>query len=341
MTLAKRFGVFAAGAAFVVAIWFIARARTPAPAWVEFQSEHMASTISLTLPDTPRAPDAARIVSDTFAEVDEMMSEWKPGSPLTAVNHNAGVAPVAVPPELRALIERSLELAAATDGAFDPTWAALWGLWDFKADHPALPDPAEVARRIALVDYRKVQLQDDTVYLPDPGMLIGLGAIAKGYAIDVAAQRLRDAGFHDFLILGGGQVYAAGARDGRPWRVGIRDPRGSPADLIATLELRDASASTSGDYERFFIVDGVRYHHILDPRTGYPSRAERAVTVVCPDATTADALSTALMIVDPSRAESLATRFNAWALLIDPEGHLSQLGSPAPPIEFAEGSLRP
>lgn len=334
MTLARRVGIFAAGVAVVVALWMIANARTPKPTWVEFQSDHMGSPISVAVPDTPRAADAGRIVSDTFAEVDEMMSEWKPGSPLTAVNDNAGVAPVAVPPELRALIERSLELAAASDGAFDPTWAALWGLWDFKADHPALPDPAEVARRVALVDYRKVHLAADTVYLPERGMLIGLGAIAKGYAIDVAAQRLRDAGFDDFLILAGGQVYAAGTRDGHPWRVGVRDPRGSPADLLATIELRDASASTSGDYERFFIIDAVRYHHILDPRTGYPSRAERAVTVVCPNATTADALSTALMIVDPPRAESLVAEFNAWALLIDPEGHVSQVGTPAPPIEF-------
>lgn len=341
MTLARRLGIVAAGVAVVIALWAIARARTPAPAWVEFRSDHMGSTIAVTVPDTPRAPEAGRLVSDTFAEVDEMMSEWKPGSPLTAVNDNAGVGPAVVPPELRALIERSLDLAAATDGAFDPTWAALWGLWDFKADPPSLPDPAEVARRVALVDFRKVRLADDTVELPEPGMLIGLGAIAKGYAIDVAAERLRAAGFDDFLILAGGQVYAAGDRGGHPWRVGVRDPRGSPADTIATIELRDASASTSGDYERFFVIDGVRYHHILDPRTGHPARAERAVTVVSHNATTADAISTAMMVVGPDRAASLADEFGVWALLIDPENRVSQVGSPTPQIEFGHNTSEP
>ena len=151
-------------------------------------------------------------------------------------------------------------------------------------------------------------------------MKIGLGGIAKGYALDRAAELLRAHGVRDFLILGGGQVMAGGHKDGKPWRVGIRDPRGEPEDYFATLDVTDASTSTSGDYERYFVLDGVRYHHILDPRTGMPSKGLRSVTTVSPDATLADALSTAIMVLGAERGLALAESLGVGAVLVDNAG---------------------
>lgn len=290
--------------------------------------EIMATPITVQAP-TDQIDKAAEIVFSIFRTVDAEMSEWKDTSPLSAVNANAGIAPVAVPDDLRAVIARAIEIGDLTDGSFDCTWAALWGLWDFKADTPRPPTDADIAARLLLIDYKAVRIDDEagTVSLPTPNMLIGLGGIAKGHALDRAAAALRDAGINSYLLSAGGQVSVGdppalttntprgagfpareqtrGGRlptpDTRPWRIGIRDPRGTTTDSFATIDLANTSLSTTGDYEKYFIHDGKRYHHILDPRTGHPSSGVRAVTVISPDATLADALSTALMILGIDR----------------------------------------
>ncbi|MHC4947549.1 MAG: FAD:protein FMN transferase [Planctomycetota bacterium] len=310
----------AAGAAAL--LWADAARRRDGTAYPTYAMEAMTSRISVTAPEGS-ARRAAGIVLDVFRDVDATMSEWKPGSPLSAVNEAAGRGPVAVPDDLRAVVRRGLEIGARTDGAFDVTWAALWGLWDFRADPPRVPDDEAIAARVALVDSRRLVVDDEagTLALPEPGMMVGLGGIAKGHALDRAARALRDAGIDDFLLSAAGQMMAGGRRGDRPWRIGIRDPRGDPDDHFASLELTDASISTSGDYERFFILDGVRYHHILDPRTGRPCRGLRSATVVCADATLADALSTALMILGRERALPLAETWpGVEALLVDADG---------------------
>ena len=136
----------------------------------------------------------------------------------------------------------------------------MWGLWDFKAADPRPPDAAEIKRRIALVDWRAVHVdnQAGTVKLQRTGMKLGLGGIAKGWALDRAAEALATIGMSSFMMSAGGQVRVAGGRSGRPWRVGIRDPRGPPSDYFAVLELREGNVSTSGDYERFFVHQGRR-----------------------------------------------------------------------------------
>ncbi len=288
-----------------------------------YRGEAMSTTIAVTLPASDDARAAAGAVIGLFQRLETELSEWREASPLAEVNRRAGGAPVAVPPDLLALVGRSLEIAERTGGAFDPTWAALWGLWDFDAEEPALPDPEELARRAALVDYRKAQLDSAarTIHLPEPGMKIGLGGIAKGYALDRAAELLRARGHQDFLIVAGGQVYAGGRRDGRPWRIGIRDPRGDATDAFALLDLEGGlSSSTSGDYESYFELDGVRYHHILDPRTGYPTRGLTSATVVAADATLADALSTALMVLGPDRGLALAEEWPGVEAVVVGEG---------------------
>ncbi|TNF24873.1 MAG: FAD:protein FMN transferase [Deltaproteobacteria bacterium] len=293
----------------------------PSPDLARFALPMMGTVIEVAVPDDDRAAARARLVLDAFGDVDAAMSEWREGSPLATVNAQAGVAPVPVPPELLALVGRSLALAEATDDAFDPSWAALWGLWDFRADPPRVPSAEDVAARLPLVDFRAVVVDPDagTIFLPRPGMKLGLGAIAKGYALDVAAARLREDGADRFTLSAGGQVTAFDA-SGRPLHVGVRAPRGGPDARLATLALvaRDAplSVSSSGDYERFFEVAGRRYHHVLDPRTGYPSLGARAVTVVGPEGTLADGLSTALMVAGPAALAELMARFGDYAAVL-------------------------
>ncbi len=270
--------------------------------------------------------DAFDAVFAVFADVDAKMSEWKEGSPLAEVNRAAGMRAVAVPADLRALLHRSVGLAALTGGAFEPTWAALWGLWDFKAQPPHVPDPAAVKAAVLLIDYRDIAIDDvaGTVRLARSGMKIGLGGIAKGWALDRAAEALRARGVSTFLLSAGGQVYAGGNNGGVPWKVGVRDPRGGPDEFFAVIEVTDVSVSTSGDYERYFDVDGVRYHHILDPKTGMPSRGLRCATVIAADATLADALSTAVMVLGRDQGLALVERLpGVQALVVDDLGKVS------------------
>jgi thiamine biosynthesis lipoprotein len=323
-----------AGVGVILALVFITRSplQTPRP-WSRservlprFQvhtAPAMSTEIQVVLPDSGAAAEAAEAVFSLFHEVEEDMSEWKDTSPLAAVNHAAGSAAVPVPEDLLAVLRRAVEIGELTRGAFDVTWAALWGLWDFKSEAPALPDPAEVERRVARVDYRSLQIDEEagTARLGRSGMVVGLGGIAKGYALDRAASLLLDRGYRHFMIVAGGQVWVEGRREGRPWRVGIRDPRGAPEDYFAILEVSDTSVSTSGDYESFFLKDGVRYHHILDPRTGWPARGLRSATVIAPEGILADALSTALMVLGKDESLALiASLPGVEAVLVDTLG---------------------
>ena len=285
----------------------------------------MSTRIDVIAP-SERVEEAGRVVFGVFSDVDARMSEWKPTSRLSAVNFKAGGAPVEVPEDLFELIRRGLQIGRITEGAYDITWAALWGLWDFNAEHPEVPEPEEARRRAALVDFRKVELDParHTVRLPEQGMKIGLGGIAKGHSLERAAAALLAKGITSFTLSAGGQVYAAGLKGDRPWRVGVRDPRGGPDDYFAVVEASDCSVSTSGDYERYFMKDGVRYHHIIDPRTGMPARGLRSATIVSRDATLADALSTAVMVLGRERGLALVEGLiGVEAVLVDVHGQVS------------------
>jgi thiamine biosynthesis lipoprotein len=285
----------------------------------------MATSITVEAPSAD-IDRAAAIVFGIFRGIDAGMSEWKEASPLSRVNAAAGVEPVACLRELRELVGRAVEIAAMTDGAFDPTWAALWDLWDFNADRPRVPCADEVRARLGLIDYREVVIDEahGTIWLPRPGMLLGLGAIAKGHALDRAAAELRAAGIPSFLLSAGGQVAVGAPRPGSSgWRIGIRDPRRQEDDCFARVDLENTSISTSGDYERFFVASGVRYHHILDPRTGFPSRGVRSASVICEDATLADGLSTALMVMGVEEGLRLVGRLpGVEAVMVDAAGRV-------------------
>jgi len=278
---------------------------------MERTEAHMGTyaTLRVRIPERGPACDVVdKTMSESFAEVarlEQLLSEWRQGTELTAVNNAAGGTPVAVSDEVFALVERAFDYAARSDGAFDPTFASLWGLWTFGEDGVhTLPDPAEVERRRALVGWRAVKLdpQRKTVHLPTTGMKLGLGGIAKGWAVDKVVARLRAAGAHDFVVQLGGETFVEGELRPGASKVALRDPRG--AGPFATLTWQGA-VNTSGDYERFFMQDGVRYHHIIDPATARPAVRTRSATVLARDATSADALATAVFVLGPEQGIAL------------------------------------
>jgi len=231
--------------------------------------------------------------------VEALLSMHRETSDIALVNRNAGVRPVTVHPETLAILSRAKTYADRLDGLFDVTVGTVTELWGFSDDQePHLPPDSAITRARKLIDFRQLVLseRDTTAFLSVPGMKIDLGGIAKGYAIDRGASVLHSLGRQDFLINAGGDLFVSGEKGpDTPWRVGVRHPRDDEA-LLATLDARDMAVVTSGDYERTFTQDGVRYHHIIDPRTGYSATASQSVTIVAPTAEEADVLATYLFI---------------------------------------------
>jgi thiamine biosynthesis lipoprotein len=224
------------------------------------------------------------------------------------MNAAAGREPVPVGPDTRAILHAAAEASRLTHGKFDITFGALSDVWRFDHDQDNVVPPASaVAARLALVGHAWVGVDDaaGTASIRKAGVRVHLGGIGKGYAVDRAAALVRQAGLADFLIQAGGDLYAAGRRGERPWRAGVHDPRGVAGDPFATVELHDETFSTSGDYERYFIKDGIRYHHLLDPQTGQPARLCRSVTILAASALQADWVSTGAFILGPDAGLAL------------------------------------
>jgi thiamine biosynthesis lipoprotein len=254
-----------------------------------------------------------------FDRLDALMSVWRDGSDIQKVNAAAGDQPVRVDPDVRDVLHTAREISEWTGGKFDVTFSALSDLWKFDHDQDnTIPDPEAVRRRLPLIDYRAIEIDDQagTVFLRRKGMRIHLGGIGKGYAIGHAVRLLRARGFRDFMVQAGGDLYVAGHKDGRPWRLGIKDPRGPGGQSFATVDLTDSTFSTSGDYERAFVKDGTRYHHLLDPATGEPARGCRSVTIVSDSPVLADGLSTGVFILGPKAGMALVERLPHVAAVI-------------------------
>ena len=266
-------------------------------------------------------------IEAAFAEIrrlEALMTTWRPDSDISRINAAAGKAAIQVAPEVLDVVERSLHFARISGGAFDISFYALKGLWRFDDDlTPTLPDPAEVRRRLPLISWRQIFVDraKSTVRLGKPGMAINLGGIGKGYAVDAAVRVLKAAGLKSGLVQAGGDLMIFGSKGGQPFMAGVRDPRSpDPSDYFAVCPIVDHAFSTAGDYERAFIYakDRKRYHHILDPRTGYPARAARSVTVYAKDATVADGLDDAILILGVKRGLALIESLpEAGAIIVD------------------------
>lgn len=288
--------------------------RAPQARLVERARPAMGSELRLTAwtIDETAAVSAFAAVFGEFERLEDLMSVWREGSDIQRLDAAAGDHPVPISPDVREVLRIARQVSEWTDGRFDVTFAALSGLWkfDYQDKDYTIPDRAEVLKRLPLIDYRDLSVDEraGTAFLRRQGMRVNLGGIGKGYATDRAVEILRARGLRDFLIQAGGDLYAAGRRGDRPWRVGIRDPRGPADRSFAALDLSDSTFSTSGDYERFFIKDGRRYHHILDLSVGEPARGCRSVTLVTSRAVIADALAKGVFVLGPEAGMALIER---------------------------------
>jgi FAD:protein FMN transferase len=267
--------------------------------------------VSLWTADDAGAAAAFEAVFAEFDRLDRLMSVWKEGSDIQRLNTAAGDRPVTVSAETIEVLTIARQVSEWSGGKFDVTFGALSGLWKFDQDQDDnIPARAAVAARLPDVDYTALEIDAvrRTAFLRRRGMRAHVGGIGKGYAVDRAVALLRSRGFHDFMIQSGGDLFVSGQRGSRPWRVGIRDPRGPADRSFAALTLTNRAFSTSGDYERFFMHDGRRYHHILDPDLGEPARGARSVTISASTATVADALSTAVFVLGPEAGMALIER---------------------------------
>lgn len=245
-----------------------------------------------------RAERAARAAVAEARRIEAKFSRYRAQSVVSEINREAGRGPVPIDGETEYLIRSALELHRATGGRFDPTVGALRRVWDFKAAR--VPSAAEVAALLPLVEARAVALRHGTVALERPGMELDLGGVGKEYAADRVAGILREEGVDSAVINFLGDVRTLGRRgDGRPWRVAVQDPRDRGRCRLVVRVGAEAGVATSGDYERGFERDGVRYHHLLDATTGWPARGLASVTVVAPTAFDAGRFATAAFLLGP------------------------------------------
>ena len=281
------------------------------------------ATFTIWTADVARAERAFADADAELERIERLMTDWEregwAPSDVVRINKAAGKEAVEVSEETITVIDKSLEMSRRSEGAFDITFAAMHGLWKFDEDlDPTVPPADEIARRRKLINWRDVVVNHRarTVKLRRPEMRMGLGGIAKGYAVDRGAAVLRADGFDDFMVQAGGDLYVSGQKGAANWMVGVRDPRGGPTAIIARMPIKNHAFSTAGDYERSFVLGGRRYHHIIDPKTGYPATASREVTIFAPTAFLADALDDAVFILGPQKGLALVAAYPDCAALI-------------------------
>ena len=292
--------------------------------WFQREEAIMGTRVAVELwsEDAALAERAMDAVIAEMRRTDELMSTYKPESQLSQVNAHAHERPVQVDADIIEVVERALAMSKLSGGAFDITYASVGYLYDYRAHQR--PTDQQIAAALPGVDYRQVQVDREarTIRFLRKGVRIDLGGIAKGYAVDRSIEHLRKLGIEHAMVNAGGDTRLLGDRRGKPWVVGIRDPR-SEGRVVTRLPLEEEAISTSGDYERYFEEDGVRYHHILVPGTGKSARGVRSATVIGDDATLTDALSTTVFVLGVERGMRLIAGLKGVeAVVVDDQGRI-------------------
>ena len=275
---------------------------------------------------------AEKAIDAAFSEIEyleKLSNHYSPDSEITRINRNAGISEVKVSHDILKLLEKALYVSENTEGAFDVTIGPVIALYDFHKK--IIPDNGMIKKNLSLVNYRDIIINSDrsTVFLKRKGMLIDLGGIAKGYAADKAAETLIKQGVRSGLVAVAGDIKAFGLKpDGEPWKIGIRNPdaKDKEDDIMATIELEDMAISTSGDYERFFLLGGKRYHHLLNPKTGLSSQECRSVSIITKEGAYTDAFATGIFILGPEQGVKVLEKLGFEGMIIDSQGksHLTQ-----------------
>ena len=296
---------------------------TPADAeWLHDSRPMMGTEVSVHLwsEDAALGQETIDAVFSEAARIDRLMSTYRDASEISALNRCAHQREIAVSDELFGLLRRSVEISELTAGAFDITYESVGQHYDFRQRER--PDDATIAIERQRIDYRYLLLDGDkkTVRFKVAGVRINLGGIAKGHVVERGAEILRRAGIENGVVTAGGDSRLLGDRRGQPWMVGVRDPR-RDGEVAIRVPLVDEAISTSGDYERFFEENGIRYHHILHPQSGVPAGGVHSATVIGPDAVTTDALSTSVFVLGVDRGLRLIASLPDYeSIVIDADG---------------------
>jgi len=276
-------------------------------------------------------------LTDRFAALNSSNPEE---SDIFRINENAGEKPVQVSEDTFKMLERSLHFFNLTGGAFDPSIGPVVDLWGFGKKDYRVPGEDELANKISLVgmDQLIVDQENKTVFLPKKGGVLDLGGVAKGYATDLAVKKLREMGIKHAMINAGGNVYALGKKpDGTLWRVGIQDPR-EENQIVAVVNVADTALVSSGDYERYFVKENVRYHHIINPATGKPAEGLMETTVLAKSAADADILSTALFVLGEEKGKKMMKQLpEVMVVYVDTNRNVSFTQDLEGCLEFVEG----
>lgn len=300
---------------------------SPTPVMVKRTQMHMGTLVSITAvaSDKETGHKAIQAGFDEIKRLERMLSTWVASSELSHVNGEAGRHPVRVSRETFEIVVKSIEIARLTDGGFNIAVGPAVELWSV-TERQYIPAPMELEQLKDLMDWTSIQLNQDeqTIFLPRRGMRIDVGGIGKGYAADRAAAEMKRAGVLGGVVALSGDIKTFGAppnAEGFP--VGIKHPR-QEGVLIAEIDLRDEAISTAGDYERFFERDGIRFHHLLDPKTLQPARSCQSVTVIGKEGTLVDGLDTGIFALGPERGMALVERLpGVEALIVDDQGHVT------------------
>jgi len=280
---------------------------------------------------------AGKAIDNAFSEMErleKLSNFFSSESEVSRINKNAGISGVRVLPDILDMLNKAIMVSEKTEGSFDVTIGPVISLYDF---HKKIkPEESVIKKNLSLVNYRYLIINRDksTAFLKKKGMLIDLGGISKGYAADKAVETLKRNGINSGLVSIAGDIKAFGLKpDGKPWKIGIRNPRippnpplvkggkgGFSDDIMATLELKDMAISTSGDYERFFIIDGRRYHHLLSPRTGYPAQKCQSVSVITKEGAFTDAFATGVFILGPEKGIKVLEKLGFDGIIVDSQG---------------------
>lgn len=272
--------------------------------------------------------NAEKAIDAAFTEIeilDKLLNFYSHDSEIANINNQAGISGVKVSADVFEVLNKTLYVSEMTEGAFDVTIGPVSMLYDF---HKKIkPSEYGIKKNLPLVNYRYLVLDKDTstVFLKKKGMLVDPGGITKGFAADKAVEVLKKRGIHSGIVSVAGDIKTFGLKpDGKPWKIGIRDARAvdKEDDVMGTIELKDMAISTSGDYERFFILDGQRYHHLLNPKTGYPALGCRSVSVITSEAVFTDAFSTGAFVLGPEKGLKLLERLEFEGVIVDNQGKI-------------------
>jgi len=294
-----------------------------------------------------RKAEAGEAIDSSMKEikrVEQKMSRFLPASEVSRINKEAlfegksasglkeGWIPISS--ELFSLLEESVRLSNLTKGCFDVTIYPLWKIWKFEGENIEVPSKRGIERALELVAYKNMILQDGKIKFAKKGMGIDLGGIAKGYAVDAAIKVLKEKNVKSAMVNAGGDIYVLGRKQGKPWRIGIRHPR-KEGEILGIVEVEDRAIVTSGDYERFFFSEGKRYHHIFNPKTGYPAEECQSVTIVAKKATFADGLATGVFVLGPKEGMDLIESLEeVEGVIVSKEGEVSVSSGLVSKIEY-------